>query len=100
MTSEEIKAAVIRQEWGQEALWLKEIAYQLAVRNERNTPQSFAEACAQADAVTTVIRDRQQNTPEGGDGCRFHSSPEPPSACAHSPLGPECGPCRRRRTFA
>lgn len=38
--------------------WMKEIAYQLAVMNERNAPPTWAEAMAQADAAMLTLKGR------------------------------------------
>jgi hypothetical protein len=54
MTSEQIQntnAGTI--EW-----WLQEIAYQLAVMNERNTPPTLEDQIRNADLVATALRGR------------------------------------------
>ena len=63
MTSEEIKAIPDLEAYATEAQildraasWLQEIAYQLAVVNERNKPQSWEDALATADAVAAALR--------------------------------------------
>lgn len=58
MTSEDIKkydASFMGTEF-----WLQEIAVQLAVMNERNTPMEWAEALALSDAVSVSLRDREK----------------------------------------
>lgn len=60
MTSEQIRKDNFEHGLRADGFWLREIAYQLAVMNERNTPLPFAEACAQADAAMLAIRDREK----------------------------------------
>ena len=59
MTSEQISQH--KQVFEAEAFWLKEIAYQLAVRNERDTPLTRDESFALSDKVMLAIRDREKN---------------------------------------
>jgi hypothetical protein len=68
MTSEEIKLAFPYTVPSREStaaddptFWLKEIAYQLAVMNERNNPTDWAESFALSVAVMAAIWDREKN---------------------------------------
>jgi hypothetical protein len=64
--------------------WLQQIAYQLAVMNERNALPSREESLAEADAVAAAVQSAMKPFVETP---RFTS-------CIHYPMGPEeCGVC-------
>jgi hypothetical protein len=57
MTSDEIKNTPDATA----EFWLKELAYQVAIANERTAPMTREESFALSDAVLTALRDREKN---------------------------------------
>jgi hypothetical protein len=101
MTSAEIKARRMEPRGVDYVpLWLKEIAYQLAVMNERNVKKDALVQDSEDRRFKSLIAQSQAaNDAALGKGWEKHVEPAVGDACLHQPLGPECGFCYRRRTM-